>query len=125
MGWGEIFMPVIAGLVLGWLAGLGIGGGTLLILWMTLVVGISTDTARAINLMFFIVCAGTVTLLRWKKGTIQLKKLLPAIAAGSLFAGIFAWVSTVTDVTAFRKLFGILLLVTGVRELFYRPRKAK
>ncbi len=118
-------MPVIAGLILGWLAGLGIGGGTLLILWLTLVMDVPADTARAINLMFFIVCAGIVTLLRWKKGTIQLKKLLPAIGAGCLFAGIFAWISTFTDVAAFRKLFGILLLVTGIRELLYRPRKAK
>ena len=110
---------------MGWLAGLGIGGGTLLILWLTLVVGIPSSTARTINLMFFIVCAGIVTLLRWKKGTIALKKLLPAIGAGCVFAGIFAWISTVTDVTAFRKLFGILLLVTGVRELIYRPRNAK
>lgn len=118
-------MPVIAGLLLGWLAGLGIGGGTLLILWLTLIVGIPAETARSINLMFFIVCAGTVTLLRWKKGALKFKKLLPAILAGCVSAGIFAWISTVTNVTAFRKLFGILLLVTGVRELFYRCRKAK
>ena len=118
-------MQIIAGLVLGWLAGLGIGGGTLLILWLTLVMGTPDSSARVINLMFFIVCAGVVSLLRWKKGTIQLKKLLPAIVAGCLSAAIFAWISTVIDLSAIRKLFGILLLVTGVREILYRPRNAK
>ena len=118
-------MQIIAGLVLGWLAGLGIGGGTLLILWLTLVMGIPDNIARVINLMFFIVCAGVVSLLRWKKGSIHIKKLLPGIVAGCLSAGIFAWISTCIDLSAIRKLFGILLLVTGVREVFYRPRNAK
>ena len=118
-------VAVITGLMLGWLSGLGIGGGSLLILWLTLGMNIPHNTARASNLMFFIVCAGTVTLLRWKTGAVHLKKILPAILAGCLFAGIFSWISTVTDVTAFRKLFGILLLVTGTRELFYRPRNAR
>ena len=118
-------VAVTTGLVLGYLAGLGVGGGSLLILWLTLVLNMDHATARAINLMFFIVGAGAVSIFRWKKGQLNLKKILPAIAAGCVAAGIFSWIRKYVDVSAIRKLFGVLLLFTGMRELLYRPRKAK
>ncbi len=44
--------PVAA--ILGFLAGLGVGGGSLLIIWLTMVVQSDQQEARLINLMFFI-----------------------------------------------------------------------
>ena len=116
---------LLAGVILGYLAGLGVGGGSLLIIWLTLVLNMAHATARAINLMFFIAGASAVSLLRWKKGQLNIKKILPAMIAGCIAAGIFSWVSRIVDVAAIRKFFGVLLLVTGIRELTYRPRKAK
>ena len=57
---------LVVGVVLGYLSGLGVGGGSLLILWLTLVLGMEQGTARAINLMFFITAAGAVSVLRWR-----------------------------------------------------------
>ena len=118
-----ITIPV--GIVLGLLAGLGIGGGSLLIMWLTLIAETPHVTARAINLMFFIVAAGTVSIFRWKKGNLDLKSILPAIISGCIAAGLCSWVGTQIDQGILRKIFGGLLLITGLRELFYRPRKAK
>ena len=118
-------IAVMAGVILGYLAGLGVGGGSLLIIWLTLVLKMDHSTARAINLMFFIAGAGAVSLFRWKKGQLQIKKILPAMITGCIAAGVFSWVSRVIDVSAIRKFFGVLLLLTGIRELLYRPRKAK
>jgi uncharacterized membrane protein YfcA len=75
--------------------------------------------------MFFISAAGAVSIFRWKKGTLQIKKILPAIIAGSIAAGIFSWIGLQLDTGIIKKLFGILLLFTGVRELLYRPRNCK
>ena len=116
---------LLVGVVLGYLAGLGVGGGSLLILWLTLVLGAPSQSARLINLMFFITAAGAVSIFRWKQGTLPLKKILPAIITGSIAAGIFSWVGLRLDAGLLKKLFGILLLFTGVRELFYRPRNCK
>ena len=121
----SLWFSVVIGLILGWLSGLGVGGGTLLILWLSFAAKLSAGEARAINLMFFILCAGVVSLIRFKNKTLHIRRLLPAMIAGCISAGIFAWVSTVTDTHAFRKLFGILLLITGARELFYRFKEAK
>lgn len=118
-------LSIPVGIILGLLAGLGIGGGSLLILWLTLIADTPHSTARAINLMFFIVAAGTVSLFRWKKGSLDMKSILPAIISGCIAAGLCSWVGTQIDQTILQKIFGGILLVTGLRELFYRPRKAK
>ena len=40
-------------------------------------------------------------------------------------AALFSFLSTRVDVENFRKLFGGLLLITGLREIFYRPRELR
>ena len=42
---------------------------------------------------------------------------------GSIAAGVFTFLSRGMDIGLLRKLFGGLLLLTGVRELLYKPRK--
>ena len=81
-------LPISIGIstILGILSGLGVGGGSLLILWLTLVVHVSPQDARIINLLFFIPCALSATLYRWKKGNIALKEIWPGMTAGCLAA---------------------------------------
>ena len=120
-------MPVsiAAGAVLGFLAGLGIGGGSLLILWLTLVLQMEYAVAGTVNLMFFSPSAVITSLFRLKQGKLDIKRILPALAAGCAGAVLFTILGNRIDEAILRKPFGILLLVTGVRELFYRPRKDK
>lgn len=118
-------ISILIGVALGFLAGLGVGGGSLLILWLTLVAGVSHPDARWINLVFFLTAAGAVSIFRWKKGVLQIRKLLPAIIAGCICAAVFAWLRRYLEPQMLQKGFGILLLFTGVRELFYRPRNVR
>ena len=116
---------IAVGIALGFLSGLGVGGGSLLMLWLTLVVGMEYADARCINLLFFIPCAIVASFFRWKQGSLDLSRILPAVLAGCISAGAFSLLSKAVDTALLRKLFGILLLFTSVRELFYRPRKAR
>jgi uncharacterized membrane protein YfcA len=118
-------LPVIllVGTVLGFLSGLGIGGGSLLVIWLSVVLGKDPMTARSINLLFFIPSALVACGLRIKQGDLKLKPLLPAIAAGCAAAAIFSWISTILDVEILKKLFGAVLIAAGARELFYQSRK--
>lgn len=118
-------LPVIliVGTVLGFLAGLGIGGGSLLILWLTMVLSVEQNIARGINLLFFIPAALIACFFRWKQGSIHWKKILPAMASGCLAAALFSWLGGFMELDLLKKLFGGLLILTGLRELFYRPRK--
>ena len=114
---------LIVGTVLGFLAGIGVGGGSLLILWLTLALGMAHPQARVINLLFFLPSAVIASFFRWKQGKLGFKKVLPAILAGCAAAGICSWLSTRLDMALLKKLFGGLLLITGSRELMYRTKK--
>ncbi len=118
-------IAITTGVILGFLAGLGVGGGSLLILWLTLALNMDADTARAINLMFFITAAGSVSIFRLRQGIIKWKEILPAIIFGCIAAALFCLIGSRIDQDIVKKLFGGLLLITGIRELLYRPRKAR
>ena len=116
-------MSIFIATILGFLSGLGTGGGSLLMLWLQLGLGMHQQEARIINLLFFIPAALIACGFRWKQGRLDLKKVLPAIITGSILSGIFTWISRYLDTQLLQKLFGILLLFTGVRELVYQPKK--
>ncbi len=113
---------LIVGTVLGFLTGLGIGGGSLLILWLTMVLNMDAPMARGINLLFFLPAALISCCFRWKQGKLPWHAILPAAAAGCTAAALFSWISTWIDVALARKLFGLVLIVTALREIFWRPR---
>lgn len=118
-----ITLPVA--IVLGFLAGLGVGGGSLLMLWLTMAVGMEYGQARIINLLFFLPSALIATLFHRKQGSVNIKKIQPAILTGCIAAALFSYLGSHIDITILKKCFGGLLLLTGLRELFYRPRNAK
>ena len=111
------------GTALGFLSGLGVGGGSLLVLWLTLVLDMDPEAARGVNLLFFLPSACIACLLRWKQGALHFRPLLPAILAGCAAAACFSFLSAELPMEILRKLFGGLLLVTGTRELLFLPRK--
>lgn len=120
----ESFPIVLAvSTVLGFLAGIGVGGGSLLILWLTLVLGMAHPEARVLNLLFFLPSAVVASLFRWKQGKLDFKKVLPAIVTGCAAAAVCSILSRRLDMDILKKLFGGLLILTGIRELLYKPKK--
>lgn len=119
------FLTVVVSAVLGILSGLGVGGGSLLIVWLTLVQGTAYPDAKFINLLFFLppaLISSVVNLIRKK---LPVKSVLPAALAGSVSAVAFSLLSSSWDVRFLRKLFGGLLLYTAFREIRYKKQAAK
>ena len=119
----SIPVVIVVSTVLGFLAGIGVGGGSLLILWLSVIVGLPHPQARIINLLFFLPSAVVASLFRWKQGKLDLKKLFPAIIGGCIAAAGASWLGRIINVSLLKKLFGLLLLGTGIRELLYKPKK--
>ena len=115
-------IALIAGIVFGFLSGIGVGGGSLLMVWLTIGAGMDPYTARCINLMVFIPCALCASLLRLKQDSLPGKKLTAPIILGAVAAGLCSFFSAGIDTQWLKKIFGALLILTGVRELFYKPR---
>ncbi len=62
---------ILVGIVLGFLSGLGVGGGSLLILWLTAVLSMEQRTAQGVNLLFFLPAAIAACLFHSRQGRLQ------------------------------------------------------
>mgnify|MGYP000463464410 CR=1 FL=1 len=71
--------PALCGLLTGILSSWGVGGGTLLLLCMTLFFGVEQRTAQAINLLYFLPTAGISLFAHRKNGYLDKAVLRAAI----------------------------------------------
>lgn len=114
---------VLAGLLTGILSGFGVGGGTLLLVYMTLIAGLDQQLAQGINLLYFLPAGLMAMPAHIKNGYIEKKSLLPAIGAGLICAALGAWFATAVNTGLLRKCFGIFLILIGIWELFKKEKK--
>lgn len=114
----EWLFPLLAGTATGILSGFGIGGGSLLLIYMTSFAGVEQHLAQGINLLYFLPTAATALPSHWKNGYVDRPTLFPAILAGLAGTALAAWVATALEVSLLRKCFGLFLLYIGLRELF-------
>ena len=112
----------MVGLLTGVLSGCGIGGGSLLLLWLTLVQDMPQFTAGGINLLYFLACAPAALVSHVKNRLIDRKAVLFCVPAGALTSLAAALLASHTDVSLLRRLFGVLLLVIGAKELFTKRK---
>lgn len=116
-------LAALAGAVTGVLSGFGVGGGTLLLIYLTAVAQLEQTTAQGINLLYFLPAAAMALPSHIKNGYLHKPTLLPAILSGLLCSAAAAWAATALDVGLLRKLFGLFLLYIGLRELFRKDTK--
>ena len=121
----NIIIDVLIASVLGMLAGMGIGGGSLLLLWLTQIALIPQEQARLINLLFYLPAAMISIRFRNSQNALEIKTILPAITAGCISAIFVSIICEQWNLAFLKKILGVLLIVTGIREILYRPRKAK
>lgn len=114
-------VKAFVGAALGFLSGLGVGGGSLLLLWLTMIAGVTQSKARVMNLMFFVPCALIATVFRWKQSKLDNRLLVFAVGAGLAGALAGNLIGPGLDQELLRKAFGTMFILCGIRELRYRP----
>ena len=112
MSW---LIALLAGAATGVLSAFGIGGGSLLLIYLTALAGI--------NLLYFLPAAAAALPAHHKNGLLEKKTILPAILAGLVTSALAAWFSNGLDTGILRKLFGLFLLYIGLRELFHKDKQ--
>ena len=118
-------IPALAGFGTGILSAWGVGGGTLLLLIMTLFLGVDQVTAQGINLLYFLPTAGMGLLFHRKNGLLDKQVIFRAVPVGILTAAAAAWLATAMDIAVLRKPFGVLLLLTGITTLWQIKTRKK
>ena len=111
-------IAALAGAATGVLSGFGVGGGSLLLIYMTSFAGVPQTLAQGVNLLYFLPTAATALPAHLKNGYVEKRALLPAIAAGLACSALTAWAATALDVDILRRCFGGFLVLIGLRELF-------
>lgn len=107
------------------LSSMGMGGGGILLLYLTLVAGMEQQAAQGINLVFYLPVALVALCLHAKNRLICWRVALPCILVG--VAGVWAGsrAAFALDSQWLGKLFGGFLLVIAVRELLWKPPDSK
>ena len=111
-----IFLAV--GFVSGLLGGMGMGGGTILIPVLTIFTGVEQHVAQATNLIAFLPMAAISLSVHKDSGFVKggniIWLIVPAVITSVL--GGFAAAFLPGDIL--KKLFGVFLIVLGVKGLF-------
>lgn len=107
------FLPFLTAMLTGILSGWGVGGGTMLLLCMTLFLGVEHRTAQAINLLFFLPAAAISLYFHRKNGRIDKTVWVRTALPGTLAAALTAFVALTVDVSLLRKPFGLFLIWSG------------
>lgn len=94
------------------------GGGTILILLLSLFLNLDQHVAQATNLVFFIPTAISAIIVGIKNKNVQWKLAIPIIIAGIIGAAISASIGTKLNVQILRKLFGTFLLIIAIYEIY-------
>ena len=114
-------LPFLAGAATGILSGFGIGGGTLLLIYLTTVAQLPQQLAQGINLLYFLPAAAASLPAHRKNGYLEPGVLRWAIPAGLVCAALGAWAATALDTSLLRRCFGGFLLLVGLHELLAKP----
>ena len=118
----EWIIPLAVGAATGVLSGFGVGGGTLLLVYMTAFAGLDQRLAQGINLLYFLPAGLLALPAHVKNGYIEKKALLPAIGAGLVCGALWAWAATAMDVGLLKKCFGGFLIPVGLMGLLGKEK---
>ena len=109
----DYLLPFLCGLGAGIISAWGVGGGTLLLLVMTLFLGVEQRSAQGINLLFFLPTAASSLYCHRKNGYLDAPTMKSAVPPAIALALLGAWIATAIDVELLRKPFGVYLLFSG------------
>lgn len=113
-------MSAVVGFLTGVLASMGLGGGFILVVWLTVFEDVAQRAAQGINLLFFLPIA-FISLIFHLKNRLVNKALVKKTALGGLLGAVIGtYGAQLIDNGMLRKLFALFLLAFGLRELFSR-----
>lgn len=111
-------LAVIFGTISGIVTGLGMGGGTILILLLSLFMGLEQHIAQATNLVFFIPTSVAAILTNLKQKNVNLKLAINISSFGIIGAIIGAIISNSISSENLKKYFAIFILIIALHEIY-------
>ena len=115
-------MNVLIGFLTGIAASMGLGGGFILIIWLTLFMNAPQTEAQGVNLLFFLPVALFSAVIHAKNRLIEWKIVPFAVIAGIIGAAAGSIVSFTLSDSTLRILFAVLIIPVSLREIFHKTK---
>ncbi len=111
-------IEAIVGILTGAIASMGLGGGFVLMIWLTGFAGLDQRSAQGVNLLFFLPIALLSLVFHIKGGLID-KSLVKKYLLGGIIGAIAGTAAShIVPNELLRTLFSLFLIGFGLRELF-------
>ena len=116
-------MNMLVAFISGAFSSMGVGGGAVLLLYLTAFAGYDQLNAQGINLLFFLPCAITALVIHIKNGYVKWRSALVSILCGipGVFLGSF--IAGSIDGKLLRGAFALFLLALGIKGLFSKDEE--
>ena len=117
-------MSIVAAIGIGLLAGvlsgmLGIGGGTIAIPGMVLLLEVEQHTAQGVSLGAMLLAAMVGAVVHYRQGNVKLNVALWIAPVAVVFSILGAWAAGMISAEWLTRVFAIALLALGLRLLFF------
>ena len=121
----QFAIAVLVGAATGVISAWGIGGGTLLVIYMSAFANVEQQTAQGINLLYFLPTAVAALITHIKNKLVEWRAVIPTVIAGVPAAIATSLFATQLDTDILRKGFGVFVIVVGITEVFRKTKPKK
>ncbi|HOV69451.1 MAG TPA: TSUP family transporter [Clostridia bacterium] len=108
----------VIGIISGILAGMGLGGGSLLIPILVIFLDVGQKAAQAANIISFIPAALISIILHNKNKLIKIRSIIWVAIAGAAAAAVSSFCAVGATDGLLKKTFAAFLIIAGLLELF-------
>lgn len=112
-----IVWSIVAGIIGGIVAGMGMGGGSLIIPILTIFLNFSQIDAQGINLVAFLPMSLVAIFIHAKNHLVEFKKTWLLAVVGIVFSLGGAWLANNIQMDILKKLFAAFLICLGIWQL--------
>lgn len=109
-------LSYLASLLAGLCGAMGFGSGTVLLLYLTVVLHLDPQTAQGINLLFFLPCAALALAVYCRNNDLPFRPALRLLVWTLPGAAVGFLLLPLLPVAVLRRLFGGFLVMVAVRE---------
>lgn len=118
---------ILFGIIAGIVTGMGMGGGTVLILLLSTFAGLDQHIAQATNLIYFVPTSLSTIFINMKQKNLDVKLAVKISIFGIIGAIVGAIIADKIPSTNLRKYFAVFILIIGLYEVYqlYKGYKMK
>ena len=112
-----LWISILSAFLIAVLSGMGVGGGGLFVIYLSLLTDTPQLIAQGMNLLFFLFSAGASVTVHLQKRQIYFAAVSIMAGAGILGSLLGAYTASFVNQALLRKIFGVMLVISGILAL--------